>query len=67
MASSKTFLALCHSRPGLRGQADMSHDRNSGGHDARHPLHRLAGALELHGVGAGVLDEAAGVAHGLLV
>ena len=52
----------------LRREADVAHDRDPGAHDraGAGDRHRVA-ALELDGVGAGLLDEAHGGADRLLV
>ncbi len=51
----------------LRGEADVAHDRDPGADDRADARQHRAGAFELHGVGARLLDEADRVPHGVLV
>src|SRR5680860_1369119 len=46
---------------GLRGEAKVSHDRDTCLHHAAHDLSHAAAALELHGVDPGLLQVATGV------
>src|SRR3954471_9567921 len=52
---------------GLRGQADVAHNRRAGLDDGACALGHLAAALELDGVTASLLDEAVRGGDGLLV
>ena len=67
LAGAALGLVAAERGGGLRGQADVAHDRDPGGDDRPGAVDHRAAALELDGGGAALLDEPLRGGHGLLV
>src|SRR3990172_8466929 len=50
----------------LRGEAQVSHDRDAGGHNLAHGFGPVVAAFQFYGIHASLLKKAAGGRHGLL-
>ena len=55
-----------HGADGLRGEPEMAHDRDLGIEDLLDRLESFPSALEFHGSGFALANEAAGVSYGVL-